>query len=402
MAFLSGAVLTAAELNTFQPGTKITLPDGSVGAPALAFTDDPNTGMYSASANTINFATAGALRATINASGITANLVGNVTGNASTASKWAAATTLTLGGDATGSVVFDGSDTTETLNVVVVNDSHTHDTRYLLNTTDTLSGALTVTGNVTAQGDLYVGKNGGNDSNIYFYDDNSNAWRLFMWDDSLNRFYFQGSIAPAGAVYVQNGTAGVPTYSFASDPNTGLYRFGSDVVAMSGGGRWGLAATSTASSINLANTTQLGVFSTVIYDASSQRSHKQNIAAKSGQDSLDRILTLEPVSFNYIKERVPLRESAGELGEFEIFEGLIAEDVYPEAQLLGWERRGGHDDANHLGVEELIAEGYALDEVVPTNVRWNVITTDLVGATKVMADQIERLMARVDALETAA
>ena len=56
------------------------------------------------------------------------NTAGNqdTSGNAATASKWSAATTLTLAGDATGSVVFDGSDTTETLTVAVVNNSHTH------------------------------------------------------------------------------------------------------------------------------------------------------------------------------------------------------------------------------------------------------------------------------------
>ena len=47
-------------------------------------------------------------------------------GNAATATKWAAATTLTLAGGLTGNVVFDGSDTTETLTAVVVDDSHTH------------------------------------------------------------------------------------------------------------------------------------------------------------------------------------------------------------------------------------------------------------------------------------
>lgn len=41
-----------------------------------------------------------------------------------------------------------------------------------------------VTSNIT--GDLYLGKNGGGDSNIYFYDDNSNTWRTLQWDDSAN------------------------------------------------------------------------------------------------------------------------------------------------------------------------------------------------------------------------
>jgi len=110
--------------------------------------------------------------------------------------------------------------------------------------------------------------------------------------------------------------------------------------------------------------------------------------------SLNRILSLSPVTYNYIKEYVPLREHAGELGEFEEFEGLVAEDVYPEAQLLGWERPGGHDDNNHLGPEEIKELGLTLDDVVPTNIKWNVITTDLVGAVQALAQRIAELEAK--------
>lgn len=50
---------------------------------------------------------------------------GALSGNASTASKWATARTLTLSGDASGSVSIDGSSNV-TLSVTVANDSHTH------------------------------------------------------------------------------------------------------------------------------------------------------------------------------------------------------------------------------------------------------------------------------------
>lgn len=62
----------------------------------------------------------------------------------------------------------------------------------------------TVTGNFTAQGNLYVGKNGGGDSIIYFYDDNSNAWREFFWDDSENRFRTSHNMKLSG--YLHAGT----------------------------------------------------------------------------------------------------------------------------------------------------------------------------------------------------
>ena len=55
---------------------------------------------------------------------ITGELVADLIGNASTATKLASAGTITLAGDATGSVDFDGTDAT--LTVTVVDDSHNH------------------------------------------------------------------------------------------------------------------------------------------------------------------------------------------------------------------------------------------------------------------------------------
>jgi hypothetical protein len=60
-----------------------------------------------------------------------------------------------------------------------------------------VAGTGRFTSTLYANGDLYVGQNGGSDSRIYFYDDNSNAWRLFMWDDSQNSFYTDQTIRAA-------------------------------------------------------------------------------------------------------------------------------------------------------------------------------------------------------------
>lgn len=46
MSFTSGQILTAAQLNTFAPGTRITNADGSSSAPAYSFSTDDNTGFY--------------------------------------------------------------------------------------------------------------------------------------------------------------------------------------------------------------------------------------------------------------------------------------------------------------------------------------------------------------------
>ncbi|MBO6511009.1 MAG: hypothetical protein JJ979_21420 [Roseibium sp.] len=50
---------------------------------------------------------------------------------------------------------------------------------------------VTVYGRLHADDMLYVGRNGGGDSWVQFYDDNSNTWRYLGWDDSANSFVFE-------------------------------------------------------------------------------------------------------------------------------------------------------------------------------------------------------------------
>ncbi len=58
---------------------------------------------------------------------------------------------------------------------------------YLLNTTDTLVGDLSV------EGDVDIGVNAGGDSILNFYDDTNNVNRQIFWDDSEGAFYFEDS-----------------------------------------------------------------------------------------------------------------------------------------------------------------------------------------------------------------
>jgi len=59
--------------------------------------------------------------------------VNSIGGNAATASKWQTARTVTFSGDATGSFSIDGS-ANKACSLAIVNDSHTHDSRYYTNT----------------------------------------------------------------------------------------------------------------------------------------------------------------------------------------------------------------------------------------------------------------------------
>ena len=95
--------------------------------------------------------------------------------------------TLTFSGDVTGSGTMTNLASLN-ISLAVVNDSHTHDTRYYTETEsdgryvyksgDTISGALTVTGLLT------VGANNAGNSVIDFYDDNDNTTRSFFYDQT--------------------------------------------------------------------------------------------------------------------------------------------------------------------------------------------------------------------------
>ena len=87
-------------------------------------------------------------------------LTQNTTGNASTASQWATARTITLAGDATGSVSIDGS-ANKTLTVAVENNSHTHTSANITDLSTALSGYALRSGAsfVGASGVIKVGYN---------------------------------------------------------------------------------------------------------------------------------------------------------------------------------------------------------------------------------------------------
>ena len=87
-------------------------------------------------------------------------LTQNTTGNASTASQWATARTITLAGDATGSVSIDGS-ANKTLTVAVENNSHTHTSANITDLSTALSDYALRSGAsfVGASGVIKVGYN---------------------------------------------------------------------------------------------------------------------------------------------------------------------------------------------------------------------------------------------------
>jgi len=84
--------------------------------------------------------------------------LGNLTGVADNATALETARTISLIGDVTGSVSFDGS-TNASITATVANDSHTHDTRYVKLAGDTMTGTLNVP--TVDLGDWTISESGG-------------------------------------------------------------------------------------------------------------------------------------------------------------------------------------------------------------------------------------------------
>jgi hypothetical protein len=109
---------------------------------------------------------------TIKVDTVIGNLTGNVTGTASSASQLANSRTISLSGDVTGSVSFNGSADAD-ITATVVNDSHTHDTRYVQKSGDTMTGTLNAT--TVDFGDWTITESGGS---LYFAYSGTNKFKL--------------------------------------------------------------------------------------------------------------------------------------------------------------------------------------------------------------------------------
>ena len=81
--------------------------------------------------------------------GLIGNVTGTVSGNSGTATKLATARTITLAGDVTGSVSFDGS-ANASITTTVGDDSHNHSIAYIAGLQTALDGKLSTSGNAAS------------------------------------------------------------------------------------------------------------------------------------------------------------------------------------------------------------------------------------------------------------
>ena len=152
-------------------------------------------------------------------------------------------------------------------------------------------------------------------------------------------------LSPSGRVMSGDGTQGAPTFSFTSDPNSGMYQYGDDQVAISVAGT--ARFITTASGIYATTTTTTGT--DVIVTAEGLFAKKSSsIQYKDNVETLDfdssKLDSLRPVSYNYKSDNAP-----------DI--GLIAEEVnevYPE--LINYNKEGKPESVKYDGLSVMLLE----------------------------------------------
>jgi hypothetical protein len=223
-----------------------------------------NSATTAASANTASAIVARDASGNFTAGTITAALTGNVTGNvtgssgsttgnAATATKWATARTITLGGDLSGSVSIDGSaDVTLSATVSANNVALGTDTtgNYMVNVT---AGTGISVSHTQGEGSTATVTNTdlGSSQNIFknFTDGTTTA----AADSNNDTFKFRGSNGVTVAVASDDATHGDSMLiSLASVPNASLAN--SAVTVTAGTGLSGGGAVSLGGSITLTNT----------------------------------------------------------------------------------------------------------------------------------------------------
>lgn len=204
---------------TWAPGGTSTMPDGNATTPGLAFTADADTGFFRPSANTIGISTTSAQRLLVDENG---NVVIN---------------TAALTTDATNGFLYiptvpgvpSGIPTTYAGRAAIVIDTSNN----ILFGYDPVDAAwLNLTGGSSSAP-------AGTDTQVQFNDDGA-----FGGDTGLT-FNKTTDALTAGGYVAGAGSVGSPSYSFSSDPNTGIYSSGADTVNISTAGVLRLTATNT-------------------------------------------------------------------------------------------------------------------------------------------------------------
>ena len=239
--------------------------DGAVGAPSYSFTSDPDSGLYRAGANDLGIAAGGADALRISAAAVTAfqNLIapsadfgggygstgvtidssGNVNINGN----------LVVDGTYPGGVSYpllapDGSEAAPSYSFAGDTDSGMYwvDTNFLrFSVNGDYKLSLTNSGMFVTD-KIQTGDTGSEAAPSISFSGGGGRTNSGMFSPALNELGLTAgaseairltatAVKPLNQVLAPTGSLGAPAYSFDSDPNTGIYRPGNDVLGLATG-----------------------------------------------------------------------------------------------------------------------------------------------------------------------
>jgi uncharacterized protein (DUF1778 family) len=251
--------------------SSFTVQDGTASAPSLAFQSDTNTGLFRPGSDTVALAAGGATALEANATHVTmGNVVATTVSATDVLINGNSATTLRTdtwlqSTDGQDRVYYDTNGNTQFAGTVEAN-AFVGDGQFLSNvatsnasslTTGTLANArlpqdITITGDLTANaiyGNLDL-TNQSVDGELVLLDGHLSTTTISADDITLAGNSLVAEIAAIkntdlSSFTVQDGSAAAPSLAFQSDSNTGLFRAGTDTVALAAGGVAALEANAT-------------------------------------------------------------------------------------------------------------------------------------------------------------
>ncbi len=217
-AAITGAVTaTHGELNQLHGGVIASVGDGTVGAPTFSFASDTNTGMYHRVADSTSFSAGGALVADIDSSGIR-SIAGLFRSDADGS---AAAPVFSWTSDSNTGFYRVAADDIAVVTGGAIRSEWT--TTTFVSTVPILAPATGVSYTFIGDSDTGLGRVASDDLAI-------------TTGGSLRGEWTNSSFVTYVPVLAQDGAVGAPSYTFASNNNTGIYRSGADTLAISAGG----------------------------------------------------------------------------------------------------------------------------------------------------------------------
>ncbi len=230
---------------------------------------------FDSDANTITSSTW-----TIDNAMMPASLTADTTGNAGTATAWAASRTVTFAtGDVTGNFSIDGSADISDVELIVADNSHNHTVANITNLTTTLNGFAPLTG-AAFSGDVQIAEG----ENIYFGNQNSNT------DGYATVRY--GDFATGSRIFsigLQDGSV--------NDVNSMIINLDGKSMYINNGLDSKLSINGTSGS--LVTEGDITAFGSV-----SDRNRKENIVKI--DNALEKVAQISGYTFNYIGDGTPM------------------------------------------------------------------------------------------------